>query len=72
MHTVFVLPSCFLIAVTSLRSSVQEEYKISPQLQEQIFQPVDAEPAESEPVDGLGANSDLGLEDDGLSWHHRH
>lgn len=64
--------SCFLIALTSLRSRVQEEYKISPQLQEQVLQPVDAEPAESEPVNGLGAYSDFRLEDDGLSRHHGH
>lgn len=72
MHAAFVLLRFFFpnLSLSSARSCIQEEYKIGPQLQEQILQPVDAEPAESEPVDGLCANSDLGLEDNGLAWHH--
>lgn len=62
----------FLVGVTPPRSRVQEEHKISAQLQEQILQPVDAESAECEPVHGLSQDPDLRLEDDGLSRHHRH
>lgn len=70
MNVAPVFHQAVLCDLSSFRPRVQEEHQIGAQLQEQVLQPVDAEPTLSEPVHGLGTDPDLRLEDDGLARHH--